>query len=143
MKIKCRTRYTSVDEAPIGIKFLKSSLAQQHFKEECDVNLIAARYLQTGVLPDNDRPVFYGDVSQIPVDLMDAYKAIELAEDNFMRLPSDVRKSIGNDPARLLEWISSNHDDAVRYGLVVQTEINVSEKEDKKASVTPDTKATE
>ena len=67
LKVKCRTRYTSVEEEPIGVKFLKSSLTQQHFREECDVNLIAARYLQTGVLPDNDRPVFYGDVSQVPV----------------------------------------------------------------------------
>lgn len=143
LKVKCRTRYTSVEEEPVGVKFLKSSLTQQHFKEECDVNLIAMRYLQTGVLPDNDRPVFYGDVSNVPVDLMQAYEAIETAENNFMRLPSDVRKSIDNDPARLLEWISGNHDQAVKYGLVVQTETNVSEKEDKKASVIPDTKATE
>ena len=143
MRIKCRTRYTSVDEEPIGVKFLKSSLTQQHFKDECDVNLIAARYLQTGVLPDNERPVFYGDVSQIPVDLMDAYQAIDLAEENFMRLPSDVRKSIDNDPSRLLEWISGNHDQAVKYGLVVQTNTNVSQNDVNKESVTPDTKATE
>jgi len=143
MKIKCRTRYTSVDEEPIGVTFLKSSLTQQHFREECDVNLIADRYLQTGVLPDNERPVFYGDVSQIPVDLMDAYKAVELAEENFMRLPSDVRKSIDNDPSQLMAWIAANLQQAADYGLIVRKETNVSQDDVKNTSVKADDKPSE
>lgn len=142
-KVKCRTRYNSVDEEPIGITFLKSSLTQQHFKDECDVNLIAQRYLQTGVLPDNERPVFFGDVSKMPVNLMDAYKAVELAEENFMRLPSDVRLSINNDPAQLMDWIVANHDKAVSFGLVVPQDTNVSQKDEKNASVKADDKPSE
>lgn len=143
LKVKCRTRYTSIDEESVGIKFVRPSLTQQHFREECDVNRIAARYIQTGVLPDNERPVFFGDISQVPVDLMDAYRAIELAEDNFMRLPADVRKSIDNDPARLVDWIVGNRDAAVRYGLVVPGETNVPLNDEKKEPVTPDSNGSE
>lgn len=118
-KVICRTRYSSIGEKPIGITFVRPSLAQQHFREECDINAIVRRYLQTGVLEhQSDAPVFYGDVSDLPVSLTDAYTAVERAESAFMSLPAEIRKSINNNPAQLLDWIVNNRDAAVKFGLI-------------------------
>lgn len=118
-KVICRTRYSSVGEKPVGIIFERPSLAQQHFREECDINAIVRRYLQTGVLEhQSDAPVFYGDVSELPLTLTEAYAAVERAESAFMSLPSEVRKSINNDPAQLVDWIVNNRDMAAKFGLI-------------------------
>lgn len=121
-KIKCRTAYTARDESHVGIVFTQPSLAQQHFRDESDVNYIVNRYLQTGVMENvSSNPPVYGDISTFDADfdLRRAYEAVGAAEDGFMQLPSDIRKKLDNDPSKLVLWLSdeSNRADAIKYGL--------------------------
>lgn len=122
-KLKCRTAYTARDEEHVGLVFAEDEgLTQQHFKQESDVNFIVGRYLKTGEMDwINERPPHYGDVSDIPVDLLGAYEAVERAELAFGDLPSEIRKSLDNDPSRLSEWLldEKNRDLAIKHGLIV------------------------
>lgn len=136
-KMKFRTVYTSRDEDRNGVIFESDSLCQQHFRDECDVNKIVDRYVRTGVLEHlADVPPHYGDVSEIPTDLISAYAAVDRAEAAFMDLPSGLRKELDNDPSRLGAWLSdeANRDTAVKYGLLNRVQPvpdqaeNVSEK---------------
>lgn len=121
-KLKCRTAYNARDEHFPGIVFVSDSLCQQHFKDECDVNKIVDRYVKTGILEHQSviEP-HYGDVSELPQDLMAAYDAVGRAEAAFADLPSEVRKSLDNDPARLQDWLVNpeNRAAAEKYGLLL------------------------
>lgn len=132
-KVTCRTGYNARDDERVSLLCPDDGLTQQHFKLECDVNEIVRRYVQTGdvALLEGSSPV-YADVSELPDDLASAYDAIGQAEDAFMRLPSQVRKSLDNDPSRLVQWLANpdNKDVAVKFGLmnlpVDKNETNVS-----------------
>lgn len=130
-KLKCRTAYTARDEDNEGIIFPSDSLVQRHFQDECDVNLIVDRYVKTGVMDHiNETPPTYGDVSEVPTDLMSSYEAVFAAEQAFMNLPSGLRKSLDNDPSRLGAWLQDekNYDDAVKYGLLAVSQVVQHEK---------------
>lgn len=144
-KLNFRTAYSARDEENKGIVFPVDSLTQQHFKQECDVNYIVKRYVQTGELEHvSENPPHYGDVADLPKDLFSAYEAVDRAEAAFMDLPSDVRKQLDNDPANLSAWLNNpdNKSAAVRYGLLNQTvlsentnvEANIDSKVEKKPS---------
>jgi len=97
------------------------SMAQQHFKDECDINQIMARYQRTGVLsdvPGSSRPMF-GDFSNVS-DYQSAQNAIVDVHDSFMSLPSSVRARFNNDPGYLLDFLAKveNRDEAISLGLV-------------------------
>lgn len=137
LKIKCRTAFNARDEEHRGIEFKKPSLCQQHFRDEADVNFIVNRYLQTGTWENvSERPPVYADMSAFEgdFDLIRAYEAVERAEDGFMRLPSDLRKKLDNDPSKLVSWLSmeENKADAIKYGL-----FNAPVKEEVKTSAEP------
>lgn len=121
-KLKCRTAYTARDEENVGIVNNEPSMTQQHFKQESDVNYIVAQYVKTGVMENvSDNVPVYGDMSAFDTnfDLRRAYEAVGAAEQGFMRLPSELRKKLDNDPSRLVSWLSdeANKDDAIKYGL--------------------------
>lgn len=120
-KVTCRTAYTARDDERVSLLCPDDGMTQQHFKMECDVNEIVRRYVQTGdsSLLEGSSPV-YGDVSEFPVDLISAYDAVNQAEDAFMRLPSEIRKSLDNDPARLVQWLANpeNKGVAAKFGLI-------------------------
>lgn len=120
-KIKFRTVYSAREEEHNGILFPSDSLAQQQFRDECDVNRIVDRYVKTGVLEHlSEVTPQYGDVTEVPIDLMAAYDAVGRAEEAFMQLPSQLRKELDNDPSRLSAWLrdENNRETAVRYGLM-------------------------
>lgn len=134
LKLKCRTAYSAREEIFPGLIFAEDEgLTQQHFKAECDINTIVRNYAQTGILDHvSDQPPVYGDVSEVPLDLIASYEAVERAEAAFMSLPSEVRKSLDNDPTRLSTWISdpANRDAAIRSGLIVAPQETVVSKND-------------
>lgn len=97
------------------------SMAQQHFKDECDINQIMARYQRTGILTENPgslRPLF-GDFSNVS-DFQSAQNAILDVHESFMTLPSTIRARFDNDPGLLLEFLSDevNRNEAISLGLV-------------------------
>lgn len=103
-----------------GLACEDESLAQQHMKDECDINTILKRFAVTGQLPENVRAPQYGDFTGIG-DYQSALLAVKAAEASFMQLPAEVRYRFGNDPQALLEFVANadNRAEAEKLGLVV------------------------
>lgn len=116
-----------------------ATLTQQHFKDDCDINTIIARYQVTGLLTDpnvqaqgvNRTPLF-GDFSELPHDYASAQNFIMEANEQFMNLPSTVRAHFHDDPGDLLRAFddSSRHQELVDLGIIggaaaVETHVNI------------------
>jgi phage internal scaffolding protein len=103
----------------VSVKFEDKSLTQQHFKEECDINNIMRRYMNgEAVMVPNSEPIF-GDFS-MDFDFQTAQNTLIDATNRFMMLSSEVRERFGNDPAKLLQFLTKreNLDEAIKLGLV-------------------------
>lgn len=94
------------------------SLTQQHHKDSTDVNLIIAKYKQTGIMPEMRKKGVYADVSEI-TDYHQMVEKVMAADAAFMTLPASVRERFSNDPAQLLNFLQDprNYDEGVKMGL--------------------------
>jgi phage internal scaffolding protein len=102
-----------------GLHCEDASLAQQHFKEECDINTILQKFNITGLLPEQTLSPRYGDFTGIG-DYHTALNRVMAAQDEFEALPAQIRARFGNDPAQLIEFLqnSENRPEAEKLGLV-------------------------
>jgi phage internal scaffolding protein len=112
-----------------GLACEEPSLAQQHFKDECDINNILRQFNITGLLPESPLSPRYGDFTGI-TDYHSALNAVMAAEDGFMALPADIRSRFMNDPEQLIEFLNdpANKDEAIQLGLVDKKLIENEEK---------------
>jgi phage internal scaffolding protein len=78
-------------------------MAQQQFREECDINTIMERFGRTGELVAPIRMPQYGDFDGVN-DYHSAMNAIVEAQSAFDSLPAKVRARFSNDPAEFLEF---------------------------------------
>lgn len=95
------------------------SMAKQSFKDECDINLILARYQRTGILEHTRNSVAqYLDVSG--ADFQEAQNLIAGARSMFYELPAGLRERFENDPAKLLSFLEDekNRPEAITLGLL-------------------------
>ena len=114
-----------------GLECLDPTMAQQQFREECDINTIMERFGRTGELIAPIRMPQYGDFDGVN-DYHSAMNAIVEAQSAFDSLPAKVRARFGNDPAEFLDFVynEENRDEAIRLGLVeavIQAPAPVSE----------------
>lgn len=96
------------------------SLARQEFADECDINVIMARYEKTGVITHvADRAPIYVDLTVVPSDLMTAMSVLNTAEEGFMTLPAKIRREFDNDPMKFVEFATKaeNLDQMRTWGL--------------------------
>lgn len=107
---------------PVRISFSKPTMAQQSFKDECDINRIMARYKKTGVI-DHVRATqgAYGDFTSVE-DYHTSLNNLQAAQSAFMALPAHIRARFDNDPAQLLGFLDDdkNFNEAVSLGLIPQ-----------------------
>lgn len=89
-----------------GLLCEDASKAQQHAKEECDINNIVRRFGVTGMLPVAGRLPDYGDFTGIN-DYHTALESLRAADDVFMSLPSDIRSRFKNDPGEFVDFCSN------------------------------------
>ena len=94
-----------------AIKFTQPTLAQQHSKDEVDINKIMARYIKTGVI---DHVAKYQPqyLDNTETDYHTSQNIIIKADGMFSELPSTVRRQFNNNPAEFLEFVNDpdNHE---------------------------------
>lgn len=92
-------------------------------KDNCDINVIIARFQKTGILPDIKGRVasVFGDISNVP-DFHEAQTIVAKAGQLFMELPADVRSRFSNDPGQFLSFVGDpkNADALVEMGLATK-----------------------
>ena len=116
-----------------GLTCPELSLAQQNFRDECDINNIVRNFGLTGELPGKPISPQYGDFTGV-LDYHTAVNAVLAAQDQFMELPAQMRSRFDNDPAKLIDFLNKveNREEAIKLGLVaapisVPTETPVGE----------------
>lgn len=98
------------------------SLAQQQFKDECDINILMKKY-------GNDPVAFqaltrpggiYADFSDLE-DYQGMLQQVQNAQEAFMALPATLRARFSNDPGNLIAFLENpqNYDEGVSLGLLV------------------------
>nr|QJB20932.1 MAG: internal scaffolding protein [Microvirus sp.] len=129
----------SLYDKPIdpGIECLDPSLTQQHFQDECDINLVMERALSTGELPP-PKPTYYGDFSTT-MDFQSVMDTLNKATEQFQTLPPKVRERFANDPSHLIDFMNdpSNKAEAQFLGLIEPVTVTPLD-----VTVTTDTKTT-
>lgn len=104
-----------------------NSLTQQHFKSECDINLIIKRHEETGLWSDSLKPPtrqpMFGDFSDVP-DYQTAQDMLIDAEDMFMQLPASIRKQFDNNAMAFVDFYldSENEEQLMEMGLLQKPE---------------------
>lgn len=121
-KLKIYSRYDVPGDA--GIEFSEPSMTQQHFADECDVNQIIQRAVQTGdmsVFTPSQRADYYD--ASIATDYAQAMQMMNDVNDDFSSLPAQVRAHFGNDVSQYLAFMSNpDLDTAVELGLLERPE---------------------
>lgn len=105
-------------------------LVQQHMRDECDVNVIMARYQKTGELSHLGAIAgSYGDFSDVG-DYKEGLERIIAADAAFMELPSSIRDRFHNDPAKFIDFCvdPENLDELREMGLAPPKRVTPSVK---------------
>lgn len=115
-------RVTVQKDGRVSVKTINtgSSMAQQQYKDECDINNIMNKYNTTGQFTHlTSKTGHFADFTQI-TDYREMLETVQYANDAFASLPADVRARFGNDPAQLLNFVQDekNYDEGVKLGLV-------------------------
>lgn len=102
-----------------GLFCSDDSLAVQSAKEECDINTIVRRFGLTGELPNNVALPQSGDFVGVG-DFHGAMNVVRAAQEEFMKVPADVRARFLNDPGRMIAFVEDdgNRLEAERLGLL-------------------------
>lgn len=102
-----------------GLRCEDPSLAQQHMKEECDINTILEKYGITGQLPQTTITPQYGDFSGVS-DYHTALNTINSTMEEFMSLPAKLRARFNHDPNELVNFLfdEANRSEAIQLGLI-------------------------
>lgn len=113
-----RSRFS--EKVPVIITFPKNSpYTKQEFADECNINILLARYMATGEMPAiNEAAPQYLDATGH--DYQEAMNFIAGAKTLFNELPSHLRLRFDNDPAAFLEFTSQekNRDEMLELGLL-------------------------
>ena len=102
-----------------GLVCPEESMAVQSAEEESNINTIVRRFGISGELPNNLRMPQSGDFTDAP-DFHTAMNLVRQAQEEFVRVPAEIRARFNNDPARFMAFIEdgSNYDEALKLGLV-------------------------
>lgn len=97
-------RSVYVDHRPVEHDFSHDGRTRQEFADECDINILLARYEKTGVLNHYSQVApAYMDLSYVP-DLQETLLFMREAERSFMTLPAAVRREFDNDAVKFVDF---------------------------------------
>lgn len=102
-----------------GLVCEDESLALQSAKDEVDINTIVRKFGLTGELPNDIKMPQSGDFTDVP-DFHSAMNIVRAAQEEFLRVPADIRARFSNDPQRLMSFLEdpSNYDEARKLGFL-------------------------
>ena len=102
-----------------GLKCEDESLALESEKEESDINTIVRRFGLTGELPSDIKMPQSGDFTGIP-DFHTAMNMVRATQEEFMRVPAEIRDRFNNDPQKLMSFLDdeANRDEARKLGFL-------------------------
>ena len=89
-----------------GLVCLDPSLTVQADAVDADINTLVRRFGLTGSMPENVKVPAYSDYDDI-FDFHAAQLVIASANEEFMRMPAEVRAQFGNDPGVFFD-VASN-----------------------------------
>lgn len=118
--IPFRTHYSGYNRH--AFECLGDSMTQQQFAEECEIKNIMKKYDSSGFFDHiNRNPAQYGDFTQV-TDLAGAIDKINEAQENFMTIPSDIRKRFDNSAQKFYLFAQNpdNFDELIDMGLATQ-----------------------
>jgi len=120
--MKFRTTYTAktdADRKRWATNNTEESMAQESDAKDADINVIMARYQQTGQIPQQMMSPLFGDFTE-PLDYATAVSTIRAAEEAFLEVPAKIRNQFGNDPGQFIEFCSKeeNREKLQEMGLV-------------------------
>lgn len=103
-----------------GLSCEDESLAIQSAEEESNINTIVRRFGITGQMPEQVAMPRTGDFTNIP-DFHTAMNMVRQAEEEFLRVPAEIRARFANDPQQFMQFFEdeSNRDEAVKLGFVL------------------------
>ncbi len=104
--VRIVSRYDYDAFATPGVTFTQPSLTQQHFKDDCDVNVILDRFMKTGDLPTSSAIPTFQDVSEF-ADFRELQVAMSDAREYFESLPARVRARYNNDLTTFYETLNT------------------------------------
>ena len=93
-------------------------LTEQSHASSCDINLILAQFMETGIMPNmKQQNPQYGDVSEI--DFQDIQNQLAHAKSLFEELPDPVKAQFDNEPFKFLQFAENpeNNTALVEMGL--------------------------
>lgn len=112
--------YSMYDQSlKTGLSCKDKTLAQQNSRDECDINVIMAKFGKGQALPENFKAPQYGDFSAIS-DYQTALNAVRSAGESFMEMPAQLRARFNNDPNQLMSFLdnSDNRAEAQKLGIL-------------------------
>jgi len=91
----------------------------QSAKDESDINTIVRKFGLTGELPNDLKMPQSGDFTDVP-DFHTAMNLVRTAQEQFLRVPAEIRARFSNDPARLMAFVEddANRDEARKLGFL-------------------------
>ncbi len=119
------------DRVRTQIEFHEETMTKQSFKDECDINVILARWNKNEILEHvaRGRPQ-YGDFTNVTT-YQEALDQVKAAEEAFGDLPAEIRARFKNDPQQLLLFMDdeANMDEAVELGILPKPPVAAPEPE--------------
>uniref|UniRef100_UPI00404854FC hypothetical protein n=1 Tax=Flavobacterium sp. TaxID=239 RepID=UPI00404854FC len=116
-KIKFKIPYTKTKRC--FFETTGPSLTQQHFKEETLINNIIKKHDKNGIIESVARGnARYGDFSLVQ-DYKTSLDTIRDANDNFMEIPSEIRKKFNNNAGEFFNFVQdpNNQSELIKMGL--------------------------
>ena len=122
MKMFVRSAYNydrNLASVESGLVCDDESRAVQSAEEESNINTIVRRFGISGKLPDQVAMPKSGDFSGAP-DFHTAMNLVRKAQEEFVRVPADVRARFRNDPQEFMNFFENpdNYTEALKLGLV-------------------------
>lgn len=116
MNNRCIGYFDVVDQKPMpkGI-----SKAQQQFRDMNDLNVIL-KNRHPSTIPYQPIESMMNDNLFDPENLLQATESLQSLQENFEKIPSDLRHKFGNDPLKMLAFLGdkNNRPQAELWGLV-------------------------